>query len=166
MPLQMVRWIPTGVRCDAIPDPTDESLLARGGVEAALRKAVEDGCRCVTIPLIAAAGAAPGDRGLKFLCGVIDAFLAEHELLVYLVISDQSAYRFDGALRREVSAFIDDCYVGIYYPLYYLLCGRGLIYRHLTNRAKRRKREILTKCSTVQNNYFHNILQFFYCLIK
>ena len=117
MPLQMVRRIPTGARCDAILDPTDENLLAGGGLDEALHNAVEAGCRSVAIPLIAA-GEAPGDRGLRSLCGVINAFLLEHELLVYLVISDRSDYRLDEALRREVAAFIDSSYVAPISALY------------------------------------------------
>ncbi len=78
-----------------------------------LELAVEHGCETVAFPLISAGVYRyPKDQALHVASDTIGAFLAQHDLTVYLVIFGRKPDLIDGELIRSVAAYIDDVYPG------------------------------------------------------
>ena len=76
-----------------------------------LRLAVDLKCKSVAFPLIASGTLGyPKDQVLRVATEVIEAFLREHELTVYIVVFDKAAYEISRTLFDEVTAFVDDHY--------------------------------------------------------
>ena len=77
-----------------------------------LELAAAHGCESVAFPLISAGiYGYPADRAIQVAEQTILAFLQEHELQVYLVLFDRTAFRLSGERRRDIAAYIDDRYV-------------------------------------------------------
>ena len=77
-----------------------------------LMLAVKSGCESVAIPLISSgAYGYPKDKVLKVATNVISEFLLEHELMVYLVIYDKTAYEISSKIFSDITSFIDDNYI-------------------------------------------------------
>ena len=77
-----------------------------------LELAAAHGCESVAFPLISAGVYGyPADRAIQVAEQTILAFLQEHELQVYLVLFDRTAFRLSGERRRDIAAYIDDRYV-------------------------------------------------------
>ncbi len=67
------------------------------------------GCKSVAFPLISSGTYEfPKDKVLKIAIKVINDFLYDNELLVYLVIYDKSSYEVSKALKLDILSFIDD----------------------------------------------------------
>ena len=76
-----------------------------------LTLALEQGCETVAFPLISAgAYGYPKDQALKVAVDTIGDFLLAHDITVYLVIFDRSAYTIEGKLFADIAAYIDDRY--------------------------------------------------------
>jgi len=74
-----------------------------------LRMAAENSCESVAFPLIASGTFGfPKDRVLKIAIEVIGDFLLEHEMLVYLVVYDKTAYSISEKLFADIVSYIDD----------------------------------------------------------
>lgn len=89
-----------------------EPELLRACYRNALALAEARGCGTVAFPLISSGVFGyPKDKALQVAVETIGAFLAGHEMTVYLVIFDRRAYQIGEALYAEIAAYIDDQYV-------------------------------------------------------
>lgn len=78
----------------------------------ALRIAVEHQCESIAFPLISGGVYGyPKDQALKVAIDTITAFLIEHEMLVYIVVFDKSAFQISEKLFADITSFVDDKYV-------------------------------------------------------
>ena len=89
-----------------------EEHLLRSCYRRSLELAVEQGCETVAFPLISAGVYGyPKDRALRVAVDTISAFLAEHDMTVYLAIFDRASYQIGEKLFADIAAYIDDRYV-------------------------------------------------------
>jgi O-acetyl-ADP-ribose deacetylase (regulator of RNase III) len=85
-----------------------ERELLRSCYEKSLAMAEQLKCRSVAFPLISSGVYGyPKDQALRVAVDTIAAFLAEHEMTVYLVIFGRSDFQLDGALRTELDVWLD-----------------------------------------------------------
>ncbi len=79
---------------------------------ASLQLAKGAGCKTVAFPLISSGiYGYPKDQALRIAVDTISAFLMEHDMTVFLVVFDQSAYRISERLFADIESYIDDRYV-------------------------------------------------------
>lgn len=88
----------------------------RGLLESCYQKSLQiaaDNCfESVAFPLISSGVYGyPKDQALKVAIDTITAFLIEHEMLVYIVVFDKSAFQISEKLFADITSFIDDKYV-------------------------------------------------------
>ena len=77
-----------------------------------LNLAVENKCESVAFPLISSGiYGYPKDQALKVAVDIISGFLLEHDILVYIVVFDKSAYQISEKLFTDIASYIDDKYV-------------------------------------------------------
>lgn len=90
----------------------DEPELLRACYRNALALAAAQECETVAFPLISSGVFGyPKDKALRVAVEIIGAFLAEHEMTVYLVVFDRKAYQIGETLFADIAAYIDDQYV-------------------------------------------------------
>ncbi|MBQ7688745.1 MAG: macro domain-containing protein [Clostridia bacterium] len=90
-----------------------EEALLRSCYRNAFALAREYRCESVAFPLISSgAYRYPKEQALFVAVDEISRFLSENEMLVCLVIYDKAAYRINENLASDISAFIDEKYVG------------------------------------------------------
>lgn len=78
------------------------------------------GCKSVAFPLISSGTYEfPKDKVLKIAIKIINDFLYDNELLVYLVVYDKISYEVSKSLKLEILSFIDDNYRQREIPKYY-----------------------------------------------
>ena len=136
MPLHIVRNDITTMKVDAIVNAAKESLLGGGGVDGAIHRAaglellaecrtlggcktgqakITKGYRLPAKFVIHTVGPIwqgyPKDQALKVAVDTIGDFLLAHDMTVYLVIFDRTAYTISGKLFSDIAAYIDDRYV-------------------------------------------------------
>ena len=69
-------------------------------------------CQTVAFPLISSGVYGyPKEQALRTAMDAIGAFLLEHDMTVYLVIFDRSAYQISSRLFADIAAYIDNHYV-------------------------------------------------------
>lgn len=89
-----------------------EQELLKSCYQEALRIAAENNCESVAFPLISSgAYGYPKDQALKVAADAITAFLLDHDMLVYIVVFDKSAFQISEKLFSDITSFIDDKYV-------------------------------------------------------
>ncbi|MBQ8133917.1 MAG: O-acetyl-ADP-ribose deacetylase [Clostridia bacterium] len=77
-----------------------------------LRLAKENNCESVAFPLISSGiYGYPKDKALRVAVDTITEFLAENEMLVYIVIFDKKSFDIGEKLFADISSYIDDHYV-------------------------------------------------------
>lgn len=77
-----------------------------------LRIALENHCQTIAFPLISSGVYGyPKDQALKIAIDTITAFLIEHDMLVYIVVFDKTAFQINEKLFVDIAAYIDDKYV-------------------------------------------------------
>lgn len=93
----------------------ERELLASCYREA-LRIAAENNCESVAFPLISSGVYGyPKDQALKVAVDTITSFLIEHDMLVYIVVFDRSAFQISEKLFSDIATYIDDKYVDTHF---------------------------------------------------
>lgn len=91
-----------------------EEQLLRSCYDNALKLAVEYGCQSVAFPLISTGNYGfPKDRALQVAISAFSSFLLEHEMQIYLVVFDCTAFKLSEKLFQNVASYIDEHYVGL-----------------------------------------------------
>ena len=89
-----------------------ERELLVSAYRSSLELALAGGCETVAFPLISSGVYGyPKDQALKVAVDTIGEFLLSHDMTVYLVIFDRTAYTIGGKLFADIAAYIDDRYV-------------------------------------------------------
>lgn len=89
-----------------------EENLLRNCYDNSLRLALEYNCQSIAFPLIATNNYGfPKDKALQIAVAAFSEFLLEHEMMIYLVVFDRSAYRLSEKLFHSIASYIDDHYV-------------------------------------------------------
>ena len=95
----------------------ERDLLA-SAYRNSLELAAAHRCQSVAFPLISSGVYGyPKDRALRVAVDTIAGFLLSHEMTVYLVIYDRTAYDFGTRLFPDIAAYIDDRYVSAHTDL-------------------------------------------------
>ena len=89
-----------------------ERVLLKSCYLEALKLAVENDCESIAFPLIASGTYGyPKEKVLKVAVEVISDFLNDHELDVYVLVYDKTAYRISRHLQDDIESYIDNFYV-------------------------------------------------------
>lgn len=89
-----------------------EAEALRSCYRNSLRIALELECESIAFPLIATgAYGFPKDRALEAATSEIYQFLLQHEMMVYLVIYDQTAFDYSSRLFTDIKEYIDLHYI-------------------------------------------------------
>lgn len=93
-----------------------EKELLESCYRASLRIAIDNNCESVAFPLISSGVYGyPKDQALRVAVDVISSFLVEHDMLVYIVVFDKSAFQISEKLFTDIASFIDDKYVDTHF---------------------------------------------------
>ena len=89
-----------------------EEALLRQCYDRALALAAERKCGSVAFPLLAAGTYGfPRDRALRIAEEAFRDFLADHEMMIWLVVFDRKSFHVSEALFRSVESYLDETYV-------------------------------------------------------
>ena len=89
-----------------------EEEYLRSCYENSLRLALENNCRSIAFPLISTGNYGfPKDRALQIAICAFSTFLLEHEMQIYLVVFDRTAFKLSEKLFQSVASYIDQHYV-------------------------------------------------------
>ena len=92
-----------------------EEKLLRSCYDESLKLALEHDCKSIAFPLIATNNYGfPKDKALQIAVAAFSEFLMEHEMLIYLVAFDRTAYRLSEKLVSSIASYIDDHYVEVW----------------------------------------------------
>ena len=116
-----------------------EEALLRQCYDRALALALEHKCASVAFPLLAAGTYGfPRDRALRIAEAAFRDFLADHEMMIWLVVFDRKSFQVSEALFRSVESFLDETYVEEKLEKEYGDGGRGRrLFHHLNRREER-----------------------------
>ena len=93
-----------------------EKELLESCYRESLRIAIDNNCESVAFPLISSGVYGyPKDQALRVAIDVISSFLVEHDMLVYIVVFDKSAFQISEKLFTDIASFIDDKYVDTHF---------------------------------------------------
>ena len=88
-----------------------EKELLESCYRRSLELAAEYGCETVAFPLISAGVFGyPKDQALRVAADAITEFLLDHDMTVYLVIYNRTAYLIGQKLYTDIKSYIDDAY--------------------------------------------------------
>lgn len=89
-----------------------EAKLLSMCYEHSLELAVKNGFNSIAFPLIASGiFGYPKDEALRIAIDTIGKFLMQHDMMVYLVVYDKSAFKLSEKLFSAIENYIDDHYV-------------------------------------------------------
>lgn len=90
----------------------NEEALLRSCYKNSLKLAERKGCESVAFPLISSGiFGYPKAEALQIATEEIADFLLKHEMLVYIVVFDKSAFKISSKLFADINSYIDDNYV-------------------------------------------------------
>lgn len=93
-----------------------EKELLESCYRESLRIAIDNNCESVAFPLISSGVYGyPKDQALRVAVDVISSFLVEHDMLVYIVVFDKSAFQISEKLFADIASFIDDKYADTHF---------------------------------------------------
>lgn len=93
-----------------------EKELLESCYRESLRIAIDNNCESVAFPLISSGVYGyPKDQALKVAIDTITEFLIEHDMLVYIVVFDKSAFQISEKLFADIASYIDDKYVDTHF---------------------------------------------------
>ena len=93
-----------------------EKELLESCYRESLRIAIDNNCESVAFPLISSGVYGyPKNQALRVAVDVISSFLVEHDMLVYIVVFDKSAFQISEKLFADIASFIDDKYVDTHF---------------------------------------------------
>ena len=119
-----------------------EDDLLRSCYDNSLRLAVEHGCQSIAFPLISTGNYGfPKDKALQIAISAFSEFLLEHEMQIYLVVFDHTAYKLSEKLFQGVASYIDQHYVDAWQMATY-----GV---PVENRRSIRRRREIDRCETM-----------------
>ena len=122
-----------------------EEVLKSCYIES-LKLAIENNCTSVAIPLIGAgAYGCPKQIVLKTATESINQVLIDTDILVYLVVYDNSAFCLSKRLFDEVTVYIDDNYVSEHSEFAVLYNEYEYRYQSLSREELQRRREKILK---------------------
>ena len=89
-----------------------EEQLLRNCYDNSLSLALEHNCRSIAFPLIATNNYGfPKEKALQIAVSAFSSFLMQHEMLIYLVVFDQGAFKLSEKLFHSITSYIDQHYV-------------------------------------------------------
>ncbi len=87
----------------------NEEQLLRNCYQNALQLAISEGHESIAFPLISSGiYGYPKDQALQIAISTISSFLLKHEILVYLVVFDRSAFTLSEKLFSSICEYIDE----------------------------------------------------------
>lgn len=93
-----------------------EKELLESCYRESLRIALDNNCESIAFPLISSGVYGyPKDQALRVAVDVISSFLIEHDMLVYIVVFDKSAFQISEKLFTDIASYIDDKYVDTHF---------------------------------------------------
>ena len=93
-----------------------EKELLESCYRESLKLAIANNCETIAFPLISSGVYGyPKDQALRVAVDVITQFLLEHDMLVYIVVFDKSAYQISEKLFTDIASYIDDKYVDTHF---------------------------------------------------
>ena len=91
-----------------------ETQLLRRCYDSALNLALEYHCQSIAFPLISSGNYGfPKDKALQIAISAFSAFLLEHEMQIYLVVFDRTAFQLSEKLFHSVASYIDQHFVDV-----------------------------------------------------
>ena len=112
-----------------------EELLLRSCYDTALQLAAKHQCQSIAFPLIASGNYGfPKDQALQIAIAAFSAFLLEHDMQIYLVVFDRTAYHLSEQLFQSVASYIDQHFVDA--------CEKAVYRANYERRPMRRREEI------------------------
>lgn len=95
-----------------------EAELLASCYRSSLELARQYNCKSIAFPLISSgAYGYPKEQALRIATETIRSFLAEHDMLVYIVVFDQAGLRACDRLYAPIAQYIDDNYVDAHLDL-------------------------------------------------
>ena len=89
-----------------------EERLLRSCYENSLLMALTHGCQSIAFPLISTGNYGfPKDRALQIAISAFSDFLSTHDMQIYLVVFDRTAFLLSEKLFKSVSSYIDENYI-------------------------------------------------------
>lgn len=93
-----------------------EKELLESCYRESLKLAMANNCETIAFPLISSGVYGyPKDQALRVAVDVITQFLLEHDMLVYIVVFDKSAFQISEKLFTDIASYIDDKYVDTHF---------------------------------------------------
>lgn len=93
-----------------------ERELLESCYKESLNVALNYNCESIAFPLIASGVYGyPKDKALKVAVNTITEFLIDHDMLVYIVVFDKSAFQISEKLFSDIASYIDDRYVDTHF---------------------------------------------------
>lgn len=89
-----------------------EPVLLYNCYKNSMKLALENNCESIAFPLISSGVYHyPKEKALSIAVNAISGFILEHDIMVYLVVYDKTAYQLSEKLISSVEKYIDDNYV-------------------------------------------------------